>query len=133
MPGRTQLDSVRKCVRRAKAGLSAFSNGTGASGIFLNQRTQDLEVPRLRMFDVEHGVNRKVVPLLCRDAKPPQSCVYERGPPGCGHLYHAESTNRMKGVPAVAREGNHRIAQGERFGNDGIGRRKQPKKTRKTF
>jgi hypothetical protein len=92
---------------------------------------QNLYVPSLGMFDVEHRVDREVQPFLGRDAEPAQCCVDKRGTSGRGHFDHAEGADRMKRVSAVPRESDHGVAERQSLGNDRLWRREQLKKAGK--
>src|SRR2546423_950346 len=64
----------------------SLSDCTRAARVVLNQRTQDFPIPGLRMLDIEHGVNRKIMPLPRRHAEPAQSLVHVSGPRRRCHL-----------------------------------------------
>src|SRR4051812_49923153 len=81
---------------------------------------QNLCVPSLGMFDVEHRVDREIKPFLGGDAEPAQCRVDKRGTSRRGHFDHAEGADRMKRVSAGPPGRGYGISEGPRLRDDGL-------------
>src|SRR4051812_22784992 len=67
----------------------ALADRARPTRILHDQRPHDFTIPLLGVLHVEHGMKREVMPLLWRDAEPPQSLVDIASARRCGHFDHS--------------------------------------------